>query len=110
MADGYKVEEAEEDGSPGHYMDEMHPLAASPKTLDTRGVLSLSSLWDFLSSSPPLREGLKLLLLGGVVEFARRAVGLLWTSFVEFFFITAEFEDRDETFSKQTHFENLLAT
>lgn len=58
------------------------------------------SLWSFLLTSPAFRDGAKLFLLGGSIESARRLLSLAWSRIVESFFLTAEFEERDETFSE----------
>lgn len=57
-----------------------------------------NTFWGFLTSSIALREGAKLLLVGSILEFARRVVTMLWTAIFDYFFVTVEFEDRDETF------------
>ncbi len=58
------------------------------------------NLWSFLITSPAFRDGAKLFLLGGSIESARRLLSLGWSRFVDSFFLTAEFEERDETFSE----------
>ncbi|EJC99839.1 P-loop containing nucleoside triphosphate hydrolase protein [Fomitiporia mediterranea MF3/22] len=66
-------------------------------TLDAAGILL--TFWKFLLSSPTLREGTRILFFGGILEGSRRLAGMVWQNIVDFFFITAEFEDRDETFT-----------
>lgn len=61
---------------------------------------SALSLWNFLLSIKALRESAKLFILGGLLELGRRIASTLWTSFIDSFFVTAEFEDKDDTFSE----------
>ncbi|KAI5120825.1 hypothetical protein M0805_003221 [Coniferiporia weirii] len=68
---------------------------ASPKEL----LATVSSLWTFLLSFSTVRDGAKLFIVGGALESVRRLLVMAWASFVESFFITAEFEDRDDTFT-----------
>ncbi|KAL5513783.1 hypothetical protein ACEPAH_4184 [Sanghuangporus vaninii] len=75
-----------------------HPIT-SPQSLSITLVAAVHALWDFLISSIALREGAKLLFIGSTLEIARRLVAMLWSALFDFFFITAEFEDRDETFT-----------
>lgn len=58
------------------------------------------SLWNVVLASPAFRDGVKLFILGGSIESARRLLSLGWNNFVESFFLTAEFEDRDDTYSE----------
>jgi hypothetical protein len=60
----------------------------------------LANIWALLLSYPAIRDGAKLFILGGAIEFARRGLGYLWITIVESFFITAEFADGDETYSE----------
>lgn len=74
-------------------------------SLASLGLLSsFSALWALLLSYPALRDGAKLFVLGGAIEFARRTLMYVWSSFVDSFFITAEFADGDETFSESVFF------
>ena len=65
------------------------PIAVTPAT-----ILSL-----FLSFSA-LRDWLKLIVIGGVVETSRRLCLKLWSTFIEAFWITASFEEHDDSYSK----------
>ena len=65
---------------------------------------SISNIWALVLSYPALRDGAKLFILGGAIEIARRALMYVWTSFLESFFITAEFAEGDETYSKYLSF------
>lgn len=47
-----------------------------------------------------LREWTRIFVLGALLESGRRLLLVVWESFIESFFVTAEFEDKDETFSK----------
>ncbi|KAF7798694.1 hypothetical protein EIP86_009918 [Pleurotus ostreatoroseus] len=64
------------------------PLAVTPAT-----ILSL-----FLSFSA-LRDWLKLIVIGGVVETSRRLCLKLWSTFIEAFWITASFEEHDDSYN-----------
>ncbi|KAH8113617.1 P-loop containing nucleoside triphosphate hydrolase protein, partial [Phellopilus nigrolimitatus] len=59
---------------------------------------SAASLWNFLISFPAVRDGTKLFLIGGSLESARRLLFMAWAYLIESFFITVEFEDRDDSF------------
>lgn len=66
---------------------------------------SLSGIRDLgtnFLSMPAVRESAKLFLLGLAIESSRRTLVLAYTQCVDSFFITAEFDERDETFSKWT--------
>ena len=69
-------------------------------TSDTSIFTTAFNLWSFLITSPAIRDGAKLFILGGAIESARRLLTWAWSSFIESFFLTAEFEDRDESFSE----------
>ncbi|KAL5492998.1 hypothetical protein ACEPAI_4446 [Sanghuangporus weigelae] len=75
-----------------------HPII-SPQTLSRTVLAAVHALWNFLVSSIALREGAKLLFIGSTLEIARRIVAVLWTGLFDSFFVTAEFEDRDETYT-----------
>ena len=58
----------------------------------------ISSLWIFLTSFTALHDWFKLFLLGGLLETSRRLLSFIWSHFTEPFFLTAEFEEHDETY------------
>lgn len=78
-------------------------VTANYSTINPIGADSLgttvASLWTFLLSLSAIRDGAKLFVLGGALESTRRLLSLAWTSVAESFFITAEFEEKDDTFS-----------
>ncbi|KAI0686404.1 P-loop containing nucleoside triphosphate hydrolase protein [Cytidiella melzeri] len=61
--------------------------------------LSLSSIFSLLLSFAALREWLKLLVIGGAIETTRRCCLRLWTAVVESFWLTACFEQNDNSYS-----------
>ena len=69
-------------------------------TLTTDRLLSIgSSLWFLVLSNPALREGIKFIVLGGALDAARQTVSLAWTFILSSISVTAEFEEKDETYS-----------
>lgn len=58
----------------------------------------LAEIWAFVLSFSALRDWLKLIVLGGVLETCRRFGYLAWQSFVDSFFLTAHFEQEDESY------------
>ena len=56
-----------------------------------------TSLWP---SFPVLQDGVKLFVIGGAIEMIRRLVYTSWDSFIGSFFINAEFDERDDSFSE----------
>ncbi|KAG6328538.1 hypothetical protein ID866_10551, partial [Astraeus odoratus] len=62
---------------------------------------SLFTILSLLTSTSALRDCALLLLTGTLFEIARRNLYSLWFSFVDAFFITAEFDANDTTFSVQ---------
>lgn len=61
---------------------------------------AMYNFYSFLLTSPAFRDGARLFLLGGSIESARRLLNFAWAHFIDSFFLTAEFEERDESFSK----------
>ncbi|GJE98557.1 P-loop containing nucleoside triphosphate hydrolase protein [Phanerochaete sordida] len=61
--------------------------------------LSVPNLMSFLLSFSALREWLKLLVIGGLIETCRRLCMQSWTAFIESFWITACFEERDVSYT-----------
>ena len=76
------------------------PSATSVPTPQEGGPGPMLSLWATLFSVAAIRDGAKLFVLGGAIEAARRLLSALWTRFIGAFFLTAEFEERDDTFSE----------
>lgn len=62
--------------------------------------MNLPTVLSFLLSFSALRDWLKLLVIGGTIETCRRLCMQLWVSFIESFWITACFEERDVSYSK----------
>ena len=62
--------------------------------------LNLPALLSFLLSFSALRDWLKLIVIGGVIETCRRFGLKLWSSLVESFWITACFDERDTCYSQ----------
>jgi chaperone BCS1 len=58
----------------------------------------LSSMITMLMSFSALRDWLKLIVFGGVVETCRRLLFSLWHTIVSSFWITVEFEEGDSSF------------
>lgn len=72
-------------------------IAGDPTTLPP---LNLSSIVSFLLSFAALRDWLKLIVIGGIIETCRRCGMRLWTTFMESFWLTACFDDSDISYSK----------
>jgi mitochondrial chaperone BCS1 len=64
--------------------------------------LTFSSIVSLLLSFSALRDWLKLIVIGGVIETSRRLSMRLWASFVESFWLTACFEQNDISYSEST--------
>ncbi len=62
--------------------------------------LNLSTLISLLLSFSALRDWLKLIVIGGVIETCRRTCLRLWSSFIESFWITASFDENDPSYSE----------
>ncbi|KAG8930075.1 hypothetical protein FRC02_004646 [Tulasnella sp. 418] len=56
------------------------------------------SLFSFLFSFTAFHDWIKLALIGGVLEFARRSASSLWATFLASFFITVHFEGDDDAY------------
>ena len=76
----------------------MPSTTASPPASPT----DLTSLLTLLLSFSALRDWIKLFVIGGAIETCRRSCMKLWSNFVEAFWITACFEERDESYSAQS--------
>jgi chaperone BCS1 len=59
---------------------------------------SIPGLIALLFSFSALRDWLKLIVIGSVIEYARRFAFSTWRTLVESFFITATFEEDDESY------------
>jgi hypothetical protein len=57
-----------------------------------------SSLISLLLTFPALRDWLKLIVIGGILETCRRSFFSIWNSIVASFFITAQFQDDDDSY------------
>lgn len=68
-------------------------------TFHTSNIFAIPDYWLSLLSLPAVRESVKLFIFGIAIESARRLLMLVYTHCVDMFFITAEFDERDETFS-----------
>ena len=66
-----------------------------------------SDLLTLLFSVSALREWLKLIVIGGLVETCRRLFSELYRRLDDAFFITATFEEDDESFGKLRYFSQL---
>lgn len=71
-------------------------------------------LISFILSISALRDWAKLLIIGSFFETCRRLLSILWSSTIDSFFITASFEDHDDTYkwmmiwlSKQPSWKNV---
>lgn len=62
--------------------------------------LTPTTIFSLLLSFSALRDWLKLIVIGGVFETARRLCLRLWSSFTEAFWITASFEEHDDSYSE----------
>lgn len=58
----------------------------------------LSSLFTLLFSFGGVSDWLKLFVIGGVLETCRRAVFGTWRSLINQFYITAEFDEDDDSY------------
>ena len=75
-------------------------LRTTNTTLITDRLLSIgSSLWLLVLSNPALREGIKFIVLGGALDAVRQIISLAWTFILGSISVTAEFEEKDETYS-----------
>ena len=72
----------------------------APLPLATSGPALTTALLSMLLSYSALRDWLKLLIIGTVMETSRRLFLHLWQSIQESFWITACFDDDDESYSK----------
>ncbi|KAI0091538.1 P-loop containing nucleoside triphosphate hydrolase protein [Irpex rosettiformis] len=61
--------------------------------------LNFSSILSFLLSLAALREWLKLIVIGGIIETSRRGCLKLWAVFVESFWLTACFDENDLSYT-----------
>lgn len=68
-------------------------VANKPATATFSKVDMSSSFFPTAQLFPVLGDWFKLALIGAIVEFARRTISLAWATFIEYFFITARFED-----------------
>ncbi|THH08395.1 hypothetical protein EW146_g9003 [Bondarzewia mesenterica] len=62
-----------------------------------------SALSPFVGSSSSLQDTLKLVVIGGTVETARRASVSAWSGFVDSFFLTAHFSQEDYPYDWLMH-------
>lgn len=92
----------------GSHLNQSLPDVAHNNTMGTASStplatpLNLSTLISFLLSFSAMQDWLKLLVIGGVIETCRRTCLRMWFSFVESFWITACFDERDACYSKST--------
>ncbi|TFY66502.1 hypothetical protein EVG20_g4583 [Dentipellis fragilis] len=63
----------------------------------------ITSLFKFIYSFGALRDWLRLIVIGGVLEMCRRLYFHYYDAFVDSFFITADFESDDLTFTWIMH-------
>lgn len=73
-----------------------------PLPLGTSGPALTTALLSMLLSYSALRDWLKLLIIGTVMETSRRLFLHLWQNIQESFWITACFDDDDESYSKSS--------
>jgi mitochondrial chaperone BCS1 len=59
---------------------------------------SFPSLISLLLAFPGLRDWLKLIIIGSVLETCRRFYSSIWSSVVNSFFITAQFKEEDSSY------------
>ena len=57
-----------------------------------------SSLISLLLTFPALRDWLKLIVIGGVLEGCRRSFFSTWNCIMASFFITAQFQEDDDSY------------
>ena len=60
---------------------------------------SISTILSLLLSFSALRDWLKLIVIGGAIETCRRSCMRLWSSVIESFWITASFDEHDQSYS-----------
>ncbi|KLO10871.1 P-loop containing nucleoside triphosphate hydrolase protein [Schizopora paradoxa] len=78
----------------------MSGVMANGTTVESDSLFAaMYNFYSFLLTSPAFRDGARLFLLGGSIESARRLLNFAWAHFIESFFLTAEFEERDESFT-----------
>ncbi|TFY81953.1 hypothetical protein EWM64_g2052 [Hericium alpestre] len=68
----------------------------------------VSSLISFIYSLGALRDWLKLIVFGGLIELCRRLYYHYYQTFIDQFFITANFESEDMAFSWMMHWLSTL--
>lgn len=77
---------------------------ANPNATETAGDsttlprLNLSSILSFLLSFAALRDWLKLIIIGGIIETSRRCGLRLWATLIDSFWLTACFDDNDTSY------------
>jgi mitochondrial chaperone BCS1 len=57
-----------------------------------------SSLVTLFLTFPALRDWLRLIVIGGILETCRRCFFSVWSSVVDSFFITAQFKEEDSSY------------
>lgn len=77
----------------------LKPGNETTTTYITDSIFALTNSWFNLLSLPAVRESAKLFIFGVAIESVRRLLMLVYTHCIDMFFITAEFDERDDTFS-----------
>lgn len=81
------------------------PTAASPQAAPVDALpFALSSLITMFLSFSALRDWLKLIVIGGLIESCRRMCFSLWSHVVESFWLSASFDEDDESYGKLFRF------
>ena len=65
---------------------------------------SIATLATVLLSFTGFQDWLKLLFIGGVFEACRRAAFQAWDNIVNWFWITVDFEEGDDSYGQYLHF------
>lgn len=73
----------------------------TPSTgMDAMSSLNLPGILSLLLSFSALRDWIKLFVIGGAIESARRCLMMVWAWIIESFWLTACFDETDMSYSK----------
>ncbi|KAF5373306.1 hypothetical protein D9615_007405 [Tricholomella constricta] len=78
--------------------DLVSPNTTSPEMIQPLMPADFSSVWTFLLSFSALHDWLKLIVIGGILETCRRAFYWGYNIFINSFFISATFQDGDDSY------------
>lgn len=68
--------------------------------MDAMSSLNLPGILSLLLSFSALRDWVKLFVIGGAIESARRCLMMVWAWIIESFWLTACFDETDMSYSK----------